>query len=173
MYCYNCGKMIDNNSTTCKHCGFILNSNLDNSNTTKSTEIINYLEYNKLKKDISKAMFLWFFFGSIGLHRAYIGHFRLVIIYNILVILGIIFSKFLIVPVITVIILFIDGFHLQEDIDNYNENLKTYIEKNEKQNIIYPNGWGYVLAVILLFFLYGTETGWFMNYSIRLWRAFW
>ena len=43
--------MIDNNSTTCKHCGFILNSNLDNSNTTKSTEIINYLEYNKLKKE--------------------------------------------------------------------------------------------------------------------------
>ena len=57
MFCANCGKEINDNAVICVHCG---------CSTGK--------EEQSNKKSMATAVLLWFFLGSIGAHRFYLGH---------------------------------------------------------------------------------------------------
>jgi TM2 domain-containing membrane protein YozV len=62
-YCPECGKSVNNNSDYCMNCGISLKPQKNNSTAINS---------NPKSKVV--AALLAFFFGSLGIHRFYLGH---------------------------------------------------------------------------------------------------
>lgn len=59
MFCQNCGKQIDDKAVICVHCG---------------CETVLATNNNSNQNSMLCALLLWFFFGSFGAHRFYLGH---------------------------------------------------------------------------------------------------
>ena len=94
MFCSNCGKEIDDKAVICVHCGC-------------STQ--NSKSQNPEDRSMLVTVLLWFFLGSIGAHRFYLGDITcgiimlLCLLFCWLIVPGIILGVWLIVDIILIV----------------------------------------------------------------------
>lgn len=168
MFCPNCKQEIGNDSIFCPFCGNdinfekkiikekeIFNNNVKNNN---SIDVLLNIEYSKLKKKKSIAIFLWLLGGIIGLHRLYIGDWLGILFYQILLYIGIFFlptnndiNSFY--NILRLIILLFDLLILLNiNIKNFNYKLKLAMENQEDISELPIHSHGFLVFAIYILF---------------------
>lgn len=152
MFCFNCGKEIEDNALYCSHCG----TKLNNQATNNSDKTMLNLEYNKIKSNMIFAYVYWLLFGFTGLHRFYLGQYWFFVIYWLLLLLYPFGDE---IFFIMLGIWLIDGLILWQGVVRYNDELKEKFDNNDTETINPLNNgclvsFLYIISVIVIFFVY-------------------
>ena len=154
MFCFNCGKEIDDNSSFCQHCGTKIKST-ENHKTDKDTTILD-LEYNKIRKNMVFAYAYWLICGLTGLQRFYLGQYWFCVVYWLLILLFPFADEIL---YIMLVVWIIDGLLLWQGVIKYNDELKDNFDNNKLNNMHALNigclaSFFYFVIVLILFVVY-------------------